>query len=125
MKKISTPNAPAPAGHYSQGVVHAGTVFVSGQLAGDPAGSGPPPQGAGAQTRKALHNVGAVLEAAGSSLAHVLQMTIYVTDVEFWPDVNEAFADVMGDHRPARAVVPVGPLKGEFLVEIQAVAALK
>lgn len=124
MKTISTPRAPKPAGHYSQGVVCGGVVYVAGQLGSDPAKPGAPPGDAAAQTRQALMNVGAILEAAGSALAHVLQMTIYVTDIELWGDVNEAYAAVLGEHRPARAVVPIGPLRGDYVVEIQAIAAL-
>ena len=66
----------------------------------------------------------AVLEAAGSGLEHVLQMTVYVTDISLWPTVNEAYAGVMGDHRPARAVVPVKTLKQGMVIEIQAIAVV-
>lgn len=124
MKTISTPQAPKPAGHYSQAVVCGGVVYVAGQLGTDPTAPGAPPGDAGAQTRQALMNVRAILETAGSALAHVLQMTIYVTDIALWGEVNEAYAAVMGEHRPARAIVPIGPLRGGFVVEIQAIAAL-
>jgi len=124
MKTISSARAPKPAGHYSQAVVHGGVVYVAGQLAHDPDHPDTPPGDADAQTRRALANVAAILAAAGSDLRHVCSMTIYVTDMAHWPAVNAAYADVMGDHRPARAVVPVGPLRGEFVLEIQAIAGL-
>ena len=124
MKSISTPNAPTPAGHYSQAIVCGGSVYVAGQLGSDPSRPDAPPGDAGEQTRQALANIDAVLRAAGSSLSHVVQMTVYVTDIELWGTVNEAYASVLGDHKPARAIVPIGPLKGEYLVEIQAIAAL-
>ncbi len=124
MRIISTPDAPTPAGHYSQAVVHGDRVYVAGQLAIDPANPDARRGDAASQTRQALANVDAVLRAAGTDLSRVLQMTIYVTDVELWPAVNEAYASVLGAHRPARAVVPVGPLKSDFLVEIQAIAAI-
>ncbi len=124
MKKISTPSAPEPAGHYSQAIVCGGVVYVAGQLGKDAAGSGGPPSGAGAQTRQALHNLGAILEAAGSGLGHVLQMTIYVSDIALWSEVNEACAQVLGEHRPARAIVPVGAFRDGYLLEILATAAL-
>lgn len=124
MKTISTTKAPKPAGHYSQAVVCGGVVYVAGQLGGDPARPGAPPGGAAAQTKQALANVAAILEAAGSALGHVLQTTVYVTDMELWTEVNQAYAEVMGEHRPARAIVPIGPLRSGYLVEIQAVAAL-
>lgn len=124
MNLVSTPNAPPPAGHYSQAVVHRGTVYVAGQLPKNPADPEARPVGARAQTRQALANVGAILEAAGSDLSRVLQMTVYVTDIGLWPEVNEAYAEMMGDHRPARAVVPVKELHHGWVIEIQAIAAV-
>lgn len=77
----------------------------------------------GEQTELALRNVEAVLKAAGSDLQHVLQMTIYVSDIELWGKVNEVYARVMGGHRPARAIVPVKDLHFDTKIEIQAIAA--
>ena len=124
MKTISTPDAPQPAGHYSQAVVCGGVIYVAGQLATDPADPEAPAGDASAQTRQALANVDAILRAAGSGLQHVLQMTVYVTDITLWPEVNAAYASVMGDHRPARAIVPIGSLNSDWVIEIQAIAAL-
>ncbi len=78
----------------------------------------------GEQTELALRNVEAVLHAAGSDLSHVLQMTIYVSDMELWGAVNAKYAEVMGDHRPARAIVPVKDLHFDTKIEIQAIAAV-
>ncbi len=125
MRPVRTDDAPIPRGHYSQAIVHGDTVWVSGQLAIDPADPDrPPPPDIGAQTRRTLANVDAVLRAAGSGLHRALQVTLYICEEGGWPAVNEAFAEVLGDHRPARAVIPVGTLPRGFLVEIQAVAAL-
>jgi len=124
MRFVHTDLAPSPGGHYSQAVIHGDTVYVAGQLPIDPGHRDAPPGDAAAQMRQAMANVGAILEAAGSGLAHVLQMTIYVSDIEHWGTVNRVYTELMGDHRPARAVVPVGELHYGFLVEIQAVAAL-
>ena len=77
------------------------------------------------QTELALRNVEAVLHAAGSDLQHVLQMTIYISDIELWGKVNETYARVMGEHRPARAIVPVEDLHFGTQIEIQAIAAVK
>ena len=74
------------------------------------------------QTELALRNVEHVLKAAGSDLNHVLQMTIYVSDMELWGAVNAKYAEVMGDHRPARAIVPVKDLHFDTKIEIQAIA---
>ena len=124
MKSISTDTAPTPAGHYSQAMVHGGLAYVAGQLPIDPARPGVLDDTTEGQTRQALANVAAVLEAAGSGLDQVLQMTVYVTDISLWPAVNAAYADVMGDHRPARAVVPVKTLKEGMVIEIQAIAVV-
>jgi 2-iminobutanoate/2-iminopropanoate deaminase len=124
MKVISTPHAPTPAGHYSQAVVYGGVVYVAGMLGMDPANPGAHPGGAGPQTRQALANVSAVLKAAGSDLSRVLRMMVYVSGHELWGEVNEVYAEVMGDHRPARAIVPVQSFREPFLVEIVATAAL-
>ena len=77
----------------------------------------------GEQTELALRNVEAVLKAAGSDLKHVLQMTIYVSDMELWGAVNAKYSEVMGDHRPARAMIPVKDLHFDTKIEIQAIAA--
>lgn len=125
MKKISTPNAPTPAGHYSQAVVYGGVVYVAGMLGRGPDTPADADLGdAGTQTRTALANVEAVLEAAGSSLARIVRMTIFVSDVDHWGDVNDAVAEVLGDHKPARAIVPVRNFRDPYVVEIVATAAL-
>ena len=123
MKTIQPTDQPQPKGHYSPGIEHGDLIFVSGQLpmsldtreafTGD----------IGEQTELALRNVEAVLKAGGSDLDHVLQFTIYVSDMELWGEVNETYARVMGDHRPARAIVPVKDLHFDTKIEIQAIAA--
>jgi 2-iminobutanoate/2-iminopropanoate deaminase len=124
MKKIQVEGTPIPKGHYSQAIVHNGLVYVSGQL---PMGLviGEPLLGdIEAQTEAALLNVETVLKAAGSSLDQVVQMTIYISDMEYWGKVNEVYARVMGGHRPARAIVPVKELHFGLGIEIQAIAAV-
>ena len=125
MRTISTPDAPPPAGHYSQAVVYGDTVYVSGQLAVNLATG---EKGVGSieeQTRLALLNIEQILLSAGSDLNHVIKTTAYVSDVELWGGVNQAYAEVFGDHRPARAVVPSRDLHYGCLVEIEAIAALR
>lgn len=121
---VSTPNAPAPAGHYSQAVVHQGLVYVAGQLGKDPARPAHAPDDIELQTELTLRNVAAILVAAGSDLHYVLSMTIYVSDMADWPKVNAVYARIMGDHKPARAIVPVKDLHYGFGIEIQCVAAV-
>ncbi len=125
MEKISTKNAPTAAGHYSQAVIHNGLIFVSGQLPIEPETGKPVVDSIEAQTTRALRNVEAILLAADSDLKHVLKFTIYVSDESLWGAVNETYAKILGEHKPARAIIPVGKFRGEFLIEIEAVAAVK
>lgn len=124
MRLISTPDAPKPFGHYSQGVVHGGMVYVAGMLPIDPATLTLVPGGIVEQTERTLRNVQAVLEASGSDLDRLVSVTIYVTDMATWPQVNEVFARMLGDHRPARAVIPVLPIRHGAFIEIQAIASV-
>lgn len=123
MKVIQPEGQPQPKGHYSPGIEHNGFIFVSGQLPMDLETREPFTGEIGEQTELALRNVEAVLYAAGSDLQQVVQMTIYVSDMEQWGRVNEVYAKVMGDHRPARAIVPVNDLHFGVGIEIQAIAA--
>jgi len=125
MKIINTPNAPAPAGHYAQAIVHNGLVFVSGQLPIDPTTGDKRVGSIEEQTERALRNVEAILKAAGSSLDKVLKVTVYISDISLWGRVNEVYARVFGAHRPARAVVPTRELHFGFQVEIEAIAAVE
>lgn len=125
MKILQPSDQPKPKGHYSPGIEHNGFVFVSGQLpmtldTREPL-TGPIEE----QTELALRNVEAVLKEAGGGLQDVVQMTIYVSDMELWDAVNETYARVLGDHRPARAIVPVKDLHFGTQIEIQAIAAVK
>ena len=124
MHLVAIPDAPPPAGHYSPGVVHDGVAYVSGQL---PIVPGQTEHRIGSieeQTEQCLRNVERVLVAAGSSLRQVLQMTVYVSDGELWGRVNATYARVMGDHRPARAIVPVKDLHFGYQIEIQAIGVI-
>jgi 2-iminobutanoate/2-iminopropanoate deaminase len=122
--QISTPNAPKPAGHYSQGVAYNGLLFVSGQLSIDPATGEKKLGSIEEQTEQALSNVLGIVEAAGGDWSRVLKMTVYVADIGLWEAVNKVYARVLGENRPARAVVPTGDLHYGFLIEIEAVAAV-
>ena len=123
MQAIATPDAPTAAGHYSQAIVHNGVVYVAGQLPIDPKDRNRAVGSIEEQTERTLRNVEAILVAAGSGLDRVLQMTIYISDIELWGGVNAAYGRVMGGHKPARAVVPVKELHYGYQIEIQAIAA--
>jgi 2-iminobutanoate/2-iminopropanoate deaminase len=122
IKRITTADAPKPAGHYSQATVYNGLVFVAGQLSIDPATSAHKTGTIEEQTELALNNVHAILQAAGSDWSRVLKMTVYVADINLWDAVNKVYARILGEHKPARAVIPTGALHHGFLIEIDAVA---
>ena len=123
MKVIQPSDQPLPKGHYSLGIEHHGVVYVSGQLPMTLDTREPFAGDIETQTELALKNVEAILKEAGSDLQHVLQMTIYISDIELWGAVNKKYAEVMGDHRPARAIVPVKDLHFDTKIEIQAIAS--
>jgi 2-iminobutanoate/2-iminopropanoate deaminase len=124
MNIISTPTAPMPAGHYSQAIVHGGLVYVAGQLGIDPKRPGHTPDDIEVQAEQMLRNVANILIAAGSDLKHVLSATVYISNMSDWARVNEIFAHAFGDHRPARAIVPVKDLHYGFGIEMQCVAVV-
>lgn len=123
MNTIQPPNQPKPKGHYSSGIEQGGLIFVSGQLPMALVTRDAVTGDIGEQTELALRNVESVLKAAGSDLDHVLSMTIYVSDMELWDAVNRKYAEVMGEHRPARDIVPVMELHFGTKIEIQSIAA--
>ena len=125
MRSIQTHSAPTPAGQYSQAIVHNDLVYVAGQLPIDPENRDAKPGTVEQQAERALKNVAAILEAAGSDLSHVLQLTVYNPDLEQWGPVNSTFARLFGDHRPARAIVPIKELHYGAVIEIQAIAAVR
>lgn len=125
MKIVSTQEAPKPGGHYSQGIVHNGLVYVSGQLPIRPETGEKVLDSIEDQTEQVLKNVAAVLNAAGSGLDRVIKTTVYVSDIRLWDEVNAVYARFFGDHRPARAVVPTQALHHGFQVEIEAVGIVE
>ena len=122
--RVNPSTMAAPGGHYSHVVVHAGLAYVSGQLPIAPEGRLPSDSSFEVQARQVLANVRLALEGAGSSLGQVLRCTVYVSDVADWPAFNQIYAEVFGEHRPARAVVPVGPLHFGYRVEMDAIGVV-
>jgi 2-iminobutanoate/2-iminopropanoate deaminase len=125
MKKILTADAPQPAGHYSQAVVHGNIVYVSGQLPIDPHSGVKHIGSIEEQTEQAIKNLFAVLRAAGSDREYVIKTTVYISDIALWDRVNVIYAKLFGEHRPARAVVPTKDLHFGFQLEIEATALVK
>ena len=129
MKTVLTDAAPKPGGHYSQAVIANGFVFVSGIL-GLPADAAPgaaqpgraQPPSFEDQAALCFANLRAVLAAAGSSMDRVVRTTVYIADVALWPDANRLYAAAFGPHRPARTIVPTGPLHYGLSIELDAIA---
>lgn len=122
MKKIvSTPNAPAAIGPYSQAVELNGTVYVSGQLPVNPA-TGTMPDGIEAQTRQSLENIGAILKEAGLGFNDIVKTTVLMSDLSMFGAMNAVYADFFPESKPARACFQVAALPKAALVEIEAVA---
>jgi 2-iminobutanoate/2-iminopropanoate deaminase len=119
---IITKAAPPAFGHYVQATEIAGTVYVSGQLAARADGTSLADQPFEVQVRQALANVLAIVEGAGLGRDRIVKVTAYLVGVGYWPAFNAIYAEVMGDHRPARAVVPVPELHHGYLIELDAIA---
>ena len=123
MKTIQVEGALTPVGHYSQAVISSGLVFVSGVLPIDMfTGEKFADTDLDTQTSLVLANLERILVAAGSDLSHVVRTTVYVSDGAYWTAVNAIYARVFGAHRPARTMVPTGPLHYGVKIEIDAVA---
>lgn len=120
---VSTPNAPAAIGTYSQAVKAGNTVYLSGQIGLDPA-TMQLVDGFEAQTVRVFENLKAVAEAAGGSLADVVKLNIYLTDLANFAKVNEIMARYFAEPYPARAAVGVKELPKGAVVEADAVLVL-
>jgi 2-iminobutanoate/2-iminopropanoate deaminase len=119
---ISTPNAPAAIGPYSQAVRTGNLIFVSGQIPLDPATDQFVRGDIGTQTQQVLENLAAVLEAAGSSLAKVVKATVYLRDLGEFGRMNETYGKFFAANPPARATVQVARLPRDAAIEIDVVA---
>lgn len=124
IKKIYVDGAVAPAGHYTPGIVYNGTLYISGQLPVKHDGTHTFNEPFEVQARTAISNVLALLKAAGSEPSNLLKVTVYLVGVQNWPTFNQIYQEMLGDVKPARAVVPVPALHHGYLVEVEAVAAV-
>ena len=121
---ITTPEAPAAIGPYSQAIKAGNLLFLSGQIPLDPATGQLVAGGIESQTRQVFANIGAILKAAGLSFANVVSATVYVADMNDFGKVNEIYATYFSAPAPARATVQVARLPKDALVEIQVTASL-
>ena len=124
MKPISTKDAPAAIGPYSQGVRSGNLVFLSGQIPLDPATGQMVTGDIAAQTERVMKNLTAVLNAAGGELSNIVRTTIYLTNLADFQVVNEVYGRGFPQHPPARATVQVSALPKGANVEIDAIAVI-
>ena len=121
-KAISTSNAPAAIGPYSQAIQAGNIVYASGQIPIDPATGSFAEGGIKEQTRQSLTNVNAILEEAGLTLANVVKTTVFLADIADFADMNSVYAEFFSEPYPARSAVAVKSLPKGALVEIEVVA---
>ena len=124
LEVVQTDNAPKALGPYSQGIIAGGFVYCAGQGGIDPASGQIVAGGVEAETRQVWNNLKAVLEAAGSSLANVVKVNVYMTDLGQFSQMNAIYAEYFPDTKPARTTVQVAALPRNLLVEIDCVAVL-
>jgi enamine deaminase RidA (YjgF/YER057c/UK114 family) len=120
---IVPPDVARPGGHYCHARRFGELVFTSGQLGTRPDGSHTADRPFEEQARQALGNMLAALRAAGAQPGDILKVTAYIVGVDLWPRFNAVYAEMMGEAKPARTVVPVPELHYGYLIEIDAVAA--
>ncbi|NLJ84140.1 MAG: RidA family protein [Halanaerobiaceae bacterium] len=123
MRNINTEKSPQAIGPYSQGIISGNLIFVSGQIPLDAKGE-LVSNDIQEQTRQCLENISHILKEAGSSLAKVVKATIYITDMEDFPRVNEVYAGFFTEPYPARSCVEVSRLPRDVKVEIEVIAEL-
>ncbi len=124
IKQISVADAEPPAGHYTPGVVYNGMLFISGQLPVNPDGTHTFNEPFEVQARVALNNLLSLVKTAGGDAHDLLKVTVYIVGVAHWKTFNQIYVEMMGDAKPARAVVPVPELHHGYLIEIDGVAAV-
>src|SRR5262245_48782627 len=121
---VQTDNAPKAIGPYSQGIIAGGFIYTAGQGGIDPASGQTVAGGVEAETRQVWNNLKAVLEAAGSSLASVVKVNVYMVDLNDFGKMNAVYAEFFPNTKPARTTVQVAALPRGLLVEIECVAVI-
>lgn len=123
MKQISTNNAPAAIGPYSQAIISGNTLFCSGQIPIDPK-TGAIPEGVEAQAEQALTNVKNLIEAAGGKIDNVIKTTVFIKDMNDFGKINEIYAKYFTEPFPSRSCVEVARLPKDVLLEVEAIVEL-
>ncbi len=122
MKIIKTKNAPEPIGPYNQAVEHNGTLYMSGQVAIDPATGKMDNANLEAEAHRVMKNMGAVLEAAGMDYSNIVKCSIFLLDMSRFSEVNSVYGSYFTSNFPARETVQVSALPAGAAVEISAIA---
>ncbi|KAH9052313.1 YjgF-like protein [Lactarius vividus] len=122
--KVSTENAPAAIGPYSQAIVSPPFVFVSGCLGFDPKTGAFVEGGIEAQAAQALQNLKNVVEASGSEVGKIVKTTVFLKNMDDFAAVNTIYAQFFGEHKPARSLVEVARIPRDGLFEIEAIASV-
>lgn len=125
IERLAPAGLAPPAGHYSLAVRHGGLILTSGQLGARPDGTHTADLPFEDQARQALSNMLAAVVAGGGDAQHILKVTAYIVGVDNWPRFNAVYAELLGDARPARTVVPVPELHYGYLVEVDAIAVTR
>ncbi len=121
-KMISTKNAPAAIGPYSQAIIMNDFIFLSGQLPINPI-SGEMPEKIVEQTKQSFENIKAILEVEGLNLNNVIKVTVFLSDMENFKQMNDVYKDFFTEPYPARSAVEVARLPKDALIEIEVIAA--
>lgn len=122
---VSTANAPAAVGAYSQGIIADGFVFTAGQVPLIPGTSDLAEGGIEGQTRQVMNNISGVLEASGSSLSSVVKTTVFLADIKDFGAFNAVYGEYFPHDPPARTTVQAGALPLGALIEVEAIALLE
>ena len=123
-KEVNSQKAPKAVGPYSQGIISKGFLYSSGQLPLNPSTGKIVEGGISGQTRQALDNLQAVLEAGGSSLENLVKVNVFLYDMKDFPEFNKIYAEYLSEPYPARSCVSVKGLPMDVLVEIEGVAVI-
>lgn len=124
IKPVYTTNAPAPIGPYSQGVIAGNLLFLSGQVALNPATGDLNIENIKTETEQVMNNISALLTEAGLNFSHVAKTTIFLSDMSLFTEVNEVYAGYFSGNYPARETVAVKGLPRNVNVEISMIAAI-
>ena len=122
MKILNSEKMPKSNGHYSMCIEHNGTLYTAGQLPMDDDGN--IPDGIEVQAALVFEKIENIVTAANSSKDKIIQMRLYISDIDMWPKVNAVYADFFGSHKPVRSIIPTRDLHYGCLIEAEAVAAV-